>query len=285
MIEIVYYTDPLCSWSWAFEPQWRRLRYEFAGQLRWRYVMGGLIADWQRFSDPLNAVERPAQMGPQWYAIRQSTGVPLDERIWHEDPPSSSYPACVAYHAAARQGAEQGERYLRALREAAMLDRRNIARREVLLALAQELAASGAAPFDAGQLQRDLDDPQVRDAFRRDLSDAAYRDIGRFPALTIHGDVEPGIIIVGYRPYDVLRAALARVAPGRTPTRTAADIGAYVAAWGEVLAQEVAVALDRPAEEATRMLEAAVASGDLVAAEEAPGRYRQRQSREAACAP
>jgi hypothetical protein len=28
---IEYFTDPLCSWSWAFEAQWRRLRYECAG--------------------------------------------------------------------------------------------------------------------------------------------------------------------------------------------------------------------------------------------------------------
>ena len=25
-LSIEYYTDPLCCWSWAFEPQWRRLR-------------------------------------------------------------------------------------------------------------------------------------------------------------------------------------------------------------------------------------------------------------------
>src|SRR5690242_21305745 len=28
LLEVIYYTDPLCCWSWAFEPQWRRFLYE-----------------------------------------------------------------------------------------------------------------------------------------------------------------------------------------------------------------------------------------------------------------
>ena len=41
----VYYTDPLCCWSWAFEPHWRRLRDEFGGALDCRYRMAGMIED------------------------------------------------------------------------------------------------------------------------------------------------------------------------------------------------------------------------------------------------
>src|SRR3546814_17149873 len=46
--EIVYFTDPLCSWSWALEPQWRRLLFTFGDRLYWRYRMGGMIPDWTR---------------------------------------------------------------------------------------------------------------------------------------------------------------------------------------------------------------------------------------------
>jgi putative protein-disulfide isomerase len=60
---IEYYTDPLCSWSWAFEPQWRYLRYNCGERLTWRYRMGGLLPDWQSYQDPFNDVGNPAQMG------------------------------------------------------------------------------------------------------------------------------------------------------------------------------------------------------------------------------
>ena len=59
-VDVIYYTDPLCSWSWAFEPVWRRLRYELGDQLAWRYRMGGMIPDWRHYADPLNDVASPA---------------------------------------------------------------------------------------------------------------------------------------------------------------------------------------------------------------------------------
>jgi hypothetical protein len=42
-IELVYYTDPLCCWCWAFEPHWRRLRAEVGSALDWPYRLAGMI--------------------------------------------------------------------------------------------------------------------------------------------------------------------------------------------------------------------------------------------------
>jgi putative protein-disulfide isomerase len=63
-IEIEYFTDPLCCWSWAFELHWRRFINEYQHLFTWKYRMGGLIRDWKSYSDPLNDITRPAQMGP-----------------------------------------------------------------------------------------------------------------------------------------------------------------------------------------------------------------------------
>ena len=155
VLQITYYTDPLCVWSWAFEPQWRRLRYEFGDQLRWRYRMGGLIRDWRTFSDPLNDISRPVQMGPLWSQARHTSGMPINDRIWFDDPPTSSYPACLAVKAAELQSQGAGERYLRRVREAVMLEGRNVTKRDVLLMLAVDLAHEDEA-FDAERFVRDL---------------------------------------------------------------------------------------------------------------------------------
>jgi predicted DsbA family dithiol-disulfide isomerase len=205
-VKVTYFTDPLCCWSWALEPHWRRLRDEFAGQLTWRYRMGGMIADWQSFADPLNAVRTPAHVGPHWFYVRETTGVPLDERLWVEDPPESSYPACVAFKAAELQGADAAERYLRRLREAAMCERRNPARRDVVLALA------GEAGLDSVRFERDLDDAPALEAFREDLKETRYRGIGRFPTLVLQRAGARGLMLIGYRPYDVLRSAVLHLA-------------------------------------------------------------------------
>jgi predicted DsbA family dithiol-disulfide isomerase len=220
-LELVYYTDPLCCWSWAFEPHWRRLRAEFGAALDCRYRMAGMIADWNSYSDPLNSVSRPLQMGPIWREAQHLAGVAVDDRIWALDPPASSYPACLAVKAAELQSADAADLYLRRLREAVMTQRRNIARREVLLELADELAAAAPDRLDAERLGRDLDGQAARDALREDIKEARYRGIGRFPTLTLRNPGGAGIVLVGYRPYEALLSGLARVAPELASVRQA----------------------------------------------------------------
>jgi putative protein-disulfide isomerase len=264
-VEVTYYTDPLCPWSWAFEPQWRRLRFEYGDRIARRFVMGGMIPDWRSFHDPINSVHNPSQMAAQCYEAGRTTGMPFDERIWHEGPPTSSYPSCLAVKAADRQGPDAGEAYLRRLREAVMTDRRDIARGEVLLAIADELAADpppGVA-FEAGRFREDLIAPEAAAAFQEDLREIRYRDIRRFPTLAFRAGDGPGIALVGYRPYAIIRNVLAQLGPELIPDRTATDAVVYVARWGRASVREVAEALGIEDREALGALADAAAAGAL----------------------
>lgn len=247
LVEIEYFTDPLCSWSWGFEPQWRRLRFEFGPQLRWRYRMGGMIAAWEQYCDPLNCINRPLQMAPQWLEVRHLSGMPIDPQLWLDDPPESSYPASIAFKAAEQQSPAIGERYLRRLREAVMMERRNIARRDVLLRLAEEVSTADAAeePFDVGAFEADLDGPVALEAFREDLKLARYRDIGRFPTLILRNRASSpdGLMLVGYRPYPMLREALLHVAK-LEPARNTKDAAAFREFWGNVVPREAAESME-----------------------------------------
>ncbi|MFT7131818.1 MAG: DNA modification methylase, partial [Cyclobacteriaceae bacterium] len=44
-IEIIEYTDPLCSIAWGTEPFKRKLQWRFGETLRWRPEMAGLCKD------------------------------------------------------------------------------------------------------------------------------------------------------------------------------------------------------------------------------------------------
>ena len=232
------------------EPQWRRLRYEFADRLTWRYRMGGMIPDWSSYGDPLNSVSRPLQMGPLWFQARYVSGMPIDDKIWVEDPPASSYLPCVAVKAAELQSPRAAELLLRGIREAVMCRRRNVSRREVLVAVADELAGQRPGAFDAARFARELDAPAALEAFREDLKQAGYRNIGRFPALTLRrAGAAGGIIIVGYRPYGALLQALRHAAPELRPVNPVRCPGAYAAYWGDLLPREldeVRLAVDPP---------------------------------------
>ena len=231
LLDVTYYTDPLCCWSWAFEPVWRRVRYEWGDTLRWGYRMSGLIPDWSRFADPLNDISQPAHVGPQWLEVSRVSGMPIDAQLWHDDPPASSYPACLVVKAAELQGATAGERVLRGLREAAMIDRRNIAKRDVLLHVLEALERESGVP-DVSLLIDALDDGSALAALRDDIDDARRHDIGRSPTLVVHGQSGPGIVVVGFRPYDALLPVLRRAA-GEVPraTQTAACRTTYSAYW------------------------------------------------------
>jgi putative protein-disulfide isomerase len=273
LVFIEYYTDPLCSWSWAFESQWRRLRYECGERLAWRYHMGGLLPNWQSYDDPFNDIRKPAQMGPQWFQVREISGMPLDDRIWQMDPPASSYPACIAVKGAEGQGQIVAESYLRRLREAVMLEHRNIARQEVLLEIAVETASNAsqqnAFAIDINQFCADLNAPETMEAFRQDLRDAAYYNIGRFPTLILKKHDGRGIVLVGYRPYDALCAALEHLAPGlRQPPEMPREklAIAYIDCWKRVVARELAEVLDEDISQISPLLESLVAQGMIMQA-------------------
>jgi putative protein-disulfide isomerase len=246
------------------EPQWRRLRYVFGDRLQFRYHMGGLLPRWDRFQDAVHVVSQAGQMAPLWIQIAEMTGAPLDSRLWTEDPPASSFPASLAFKAAERQGAWAAEAYLRRLREAAMLQRRNIARPEVLLAIAVEAAADLPAdlPLDVERFGQDFGAAETREAFRSDLQQARYHGIKRFPSLLLRCAGGRPVVCVGYRSFDSLLGALHAVAPGLEPQRTV-SLTAYTAFWGRLTQAELTEALQVDGRATACAMDDAVARGEV----------------------
>ena len=212
-VAIVCYTDPLCCWSWGIQPQLQRLIGEYSEHIAIEYCMGGLIPDWTEFSDPLNSIHKPAQMGPMWMQAGHLTGRPIDDMIWISDPPSSSYPACIAVKTAQLQSPEAGKQLLFTLSEAVMANRKNIAKTDVIAEVAEDLSKNQPEVFDFGRFKEEYNGDLSRDAFRQDLQKVKLNKIGRFPTLTISSGNEQGVIITGYRPYDALLEAVRQVVP------------------------------------------------------------------------
>ena len=276
---VEYFTDPLCSWSWALEAGWRRVLGEHDGCVGYRYRMGGLLQDWSVYRDPINVVSGPAQMAPAWYLVRKTTGVALDEALWKRDPPESSFPPCIAVKAAEMQGAAAGERYLRRLREAAALAGRNIARPEVLVEVAVEMADEDGLAFDAARFASDLTGEAAHDRFADDLRETRRAGISRFPSLIFRGP-QGSRLVVGFRPHAMLEEVLAAVGAA-PPPRPALLPGDYMARWHSATAAELALATGGTEGEAARWLEEEARGGRLAAAGDGPFRiYRVRRPQE-----
>jgi protein-disulfide isomerase-like protein with CxxC motif len=169
-VQVRYYTDPACPWSWAAEPALRRLMWEFEDELEFVWVMGGLARRYGRdYRDEEGRIGRGpdcfADLISHWLDVAADGLMPLDPRIWSESPLSSTYPACRAVKAAAEQGPEAASRYLRRLREGIMFERRQLDHPESLI------AAAGAVGIDRRRFEKDLDSPAIAEAFDADLDE------------------------------------------------------------------------------------------------------------------
>jgi putative protein-disulfide isomerase len=203
VIDITVYTDPLCCWSWGAAPHWEQLRQHLATLAKWSFRMGGLLPSWKEFLDEVQSVTRPAQMGPVWMHASQLINRPINTRLWHLDPPASSYPACVAVKAAGFQSEAMGSAYFALAQRACMQEGRNIAKPEVLLELAEELA-SGYSSFDCFRFEKEYRGDEAMDAFREDLLQTQYYRITRLPTLVVHRGAGHGLVLSGFKPFEEL---------------------------------------------------------------------------------
>jgi predicted DsbA family dithiol-disulfide isomerase len=178
VIHVAYFTDPLCPWSWVAEPRLRDLLEEFSGQVEITYVMAGMAEDIH--ADQKLESTREAS---------QATGVPADERVWVEDPPTTSYPACRAVKAAALQGFE--EPMLRRLREGTFLRRERLDHADALVAAARDIEG-----LDAERFATDLESEEVARLFATDRETALAAcgdDRPSLPAFSVDGGEPIGI--------------------------------------------------------------------------------------------
>ena len=203
-LEISFYTDPLCCWSWVMQPQWKKLLDEFGDTLNVTYKMVGLLPSWNNFSDSTNSIRKPIQMGPEWMHASETSGVYIDDSIWVTDPPASSFPACIAVKCVELQSPKMAAIYLSLLQQAVMTKRLNIAHTAVLLGLADDLGKR-FPDFNLFKFREDLFGETGKEAFRKDWQEAKYRGINRYPTLVFRASGHNPVLLSGLQSYDTLK--------------------------------------------------------------------------------
>lgn len=225
-------TDPFCTWCWGAEPMLRRVEETYREQVEFDFVMGGLVDDFETFSDAANGISEPRDAAPHWEAASEQHGMPVDADIWRENPPQSSFPANVAYEAAEFQGRTLAHRYLRRLREAVATERKDISRTSVLVELADEVG------LDTDVFVDDLQGNEAELAFRSDHQFVRQEEAVAFPSFRVAADGEE-TWIRGFQSFVALRDAIEHVAPDLTEYDPR-PIPEFVSQRGRVTTQEVA---------------------------------------------
>jgi hypothetical protein len=226
------------------EPAVRALMVEFAEELEWTFVMGGLAREFQ------------AQKHVHgWLDAAAESGMPTDPRGLFEAPLTSTYPACMAVKAAQEQGTEAGERYLRRVREGILALRRKLDTTEGLV---EEARAAG---LDVERFRIDLGSHAIVEAFGLDLEESrdvpdVVREVGKvrcsrpaeeervpFPTFRFEGNELRWTC--GFRPYEALREAAAG-AGAEPSTGPRPDAMTAISRFGRMARAEIAAVCDLP---------------------------------------
>ena len=203
-LNIIYYTDPICSTCWVIQPILRKLKLDYGDYLEIDYHMGGLLPSWKDYNKGI--IKTPLDAAKHWEEVNESQKMFLDGDIWIEDPLYSSFPPSIAFKAAQLQDSDKAITFLRRLKELVFLEKKNITRWDII-----ENAALSSG-LDTALLKKDFADKGPK-LFEADLELAKDLKINIFPTLFF---LKEGIVnhtIKGFQPYEKFEEIILSIIP------------------------------------------------------------------------
>jgi len=145
---LIYVSDPMCSWCWAFSPVYKAVKARYP-QLDHHLLLGGLAPD----SDELMPEAQQRYIQGIWRNIEQSTGTAFNYDFWAQcQPRRSTYPACRAVMVAREQSKELAEQMLKAIQQAYYQQAQNPSDLTTLQSCARQIGMSD--PYFTEQMQQ-----------------------------------------------------------------------------------------------------------------------------------
>ncbi len=266
-LEILAFTDPVCTWCWGAEPVLRKLQVGYGDQVRLRPVMGGLVEDIRAFYDSANAIggdpqRSNAQIAAHWLEASERHGMPVRTegfRLFTAEV-VSTYPQNIAVKAAELTAPALTARYLRRLREASAAEARETGRREVLIELASEVG------LDLATFIGHLTDGSAESAFHADLETTRQFGVRGFPTFRLHFG-ERALLLRGYQSFQAMQAVIATLCEGalqwQAPTPDADGLLGFFHTFGRAAPVELATVFDLSPADLERLLAGLEAAGKV----------------------
>jgi len=252
-IQIVYFTDPICSSCWGIEPQLRKLKLEYGAQVDIEYRMGGLLPDWSYNS---GGISQPSDVAHHWDEVSVYYDMPIDGDVWLEDPLESSYPPSIAFKAAQLQDKAKAQLFLREIREMVFLQKKNIAKWEHLAVAAQNVG------LDVAQLKTDVEG-KAKTLFEEDLTMARAYSVSGFPTLFFIDAAGNKKVVHGSKPYAFYETAILKLDATIVKSEYSKNWETLFAHYHSLTAKEFSVLSGNPREESETLLDKLTKAGKL----------------------
>ncbi len=258
-LEIIEFTDPVCTWCWGSEPILRKLQTRYKDQIRIGFIMGGLVEDIHQFYDDWNhiggdPVSSNRSIVSHWKEASHRHGMPVKEEgfaLFSDEYPST-YPQNIAYKAAQMESQELADKLLRKMREATSAESKITSRMEVLAELVVEVG------LDFPKWLEHMEDGSAKKAFHEDQKLMHHYGVTGFPSFLIrYGKKE--MVLRGFQKYTTFQSVIKMmsgdhvrpIGVGKTPE----DILDFIATYGRVTPREIEETFDFQSEVAASILE------------------------------
>ena len=256
-IEVIEYTDAVCSTAWGAEPLLRKLDWRYGEHLVWRKVMGGLVGDASTGKESWDRISAAEPMRKYWKRVWHLTGMPYPNPM--KLMLRSTDPLGAAVKAAELQGQDVAHAVLRRFRERIFVDGVGPQTADEF-----EAATLGVPGLDHARWRVDQARPEVADAYRADwqecrapndyvrnlkhdspmngeLKHSEGHDRYAYPTIIFRGGASGDQTVAGWVTYEEYEAGLEAALPGVTasprPDPTPAEA---FARWPMLTGQEFA---------------------------------------------
>ena len=171
---LYYFHDPMCSWCWAFSPQWQLLVQNLPENINVGLILGGLAPD---TDEPMPIAQQQTIEG-YWHNIQNLHGTAFNFDFWRQcQPKRSTWIACRAVIVASHQGYEAA--MIEAIQKAYYLQARNPSLAETLKELAIGIG------LEAEQFSRELNSAAVQVELDKQMAFAQSCGVRGFPSLRL----------------------------------------------------------------------------------------------------
>jgi predicted DsbA family dithiol-disulfide isomerase len=143
--------------------------------------------------DPAERIEAIQGLAAFFREVSDNTGIDLDPSFLYDDPPNSTWPACLAFKAAMRQGRRKGETFLRRLRRACLQKRKNITKSDVLESIARDCG------LDVEEFLKDFYSEETEREVHEDIEMGVKEGITGMPALVFGNQSGLRVTVLGPR--------------------------------------------------------------------------------------
>lgn len=245
-LEIIEFTDPVCTWCWGSEPVLRALKARYGERLDISFVMSGLVEDIRDFEDVDHDIggdpsDSNMQIAQHWLEASEEHGMPVTtsplELFSSEHP--SSYPQNIAYKAAQFEDQRLADQFLRRMREATAVEAKQTNRDEVLLALAKGVG------LDTEKLLTHCTDGTAQAAFDMDLATTKAYRVVLLPTFIVRYKGKE-VVLKNYQSVDDFEKAIQTLSDKEivadVPEASAESVLQFVRAYGRVVPIELIMA-------------------------------------------